>query len=465
MYYKKYGELPRIPNAKSETNTPEVCEFTNQLVKLESDSRNERENLNNQITEALKKNDRVKQETQEIKTESTKEEVNDVAMVQNEPQTIEKNIEPTNSIEIKAEKEISTTKSELESDKIENDQESDEELGEIKSYKTKNEPREIEQEKETNQKVDTPRTESRNEIKEQKPAPNLSMFQPVSSSHSKLPQFPGEIPNKLNLSSSSPKPAFSPMNYLNSPGPSQSPIPSFNPLAGNPLGMPFNPLAQSAFSHFFPPMDMQQQQQMYQHSQKQQQAHSKGSSSQLNQSSNSSTCSSPTPDITQEELLRPAVPCNVTINKQPDLIKPDSNAMFVRIWDRGSNTCSRTDLNFKYLPNAKYKRSKTETKSGSHHSSSNGSSHHNGTKTSSSSNINGNSNSSNNGNSSQKTNNSSKDNGNNSANSRDNQPSLNPNDPKIPPHLLPFFNMMAAQSQNPHNQNPQRPVSNNPMER
>lgn len=86
MYYKKYGELPRIPNAKSETNTPEVCEFTNQLVKLESDSRNERENLNNQITEALKKNDIVKQEAQGVKTDSSeyskaKDEADDIPKV------------------------------------------------------------------------------------------------------------------------------------------------------------------------------------------------------------------------------------------------------------------------------------------------------------------------------------------------------------------------------------------------
>lgn len=281
------------------------------------------------------------------------------------------------------------------------------------------------------------------------------MFQPVTSLHSKAHQFPGEIPNKLNLSSSSPKPAFSPMNYLNSPGPSQSPIPSFNPLAGNPLGMPFNPLSQSAFSHFFPPMDMQQQQ-LYQHSQKQQ-AHSKSSSSQLNQSSNSSTCSSPAPDITQEELLRPAVPCNITINKQPELIKPDSNAMFVRVWDRGSNSCCRTDLNFKYLPNSKYKRSKTESKASNHQTSSNGSVHHNGSKNSSSSFSNSS------GNSSQKSN--SKDPVSTAASSSINPASLNLNDPKVPPHLMPFFNMMAAQSQNLHNQNPQRPLSNNQMEK
>ncbi len=40
MYYKKYGELPRIPNTKSENQfLSNECEFTNQLDKLESDNR------------------------------------------------------------------------------------------------------------------------------------------------------------------------------------------------------------------------------------------------------------------------------------------------------------------------------------------------------------------------------------------------------------------------------------------
>ena len=45
MYYKKYGELPRIPNEKSSSNNPVKCEYSNQLDKLESIDRLEKENL------------------------------------------------------------------------------------------------------------------------------------------------------------------------------------------------------------------------------------------------------------------------------------------------------------------------------------------------------------------------------------------------------------------------------------
>jgi hypothetical protein len=51
----------------------------------------------------------------------------------------------------------------------------------------------------------------------------------------------------------------------------------------------------------------------------------------------------------------PPVPINVLITKPTELMKSDSLAMFIRVWDRGANnSCSRTDLHFKYIPNCKY---------------------------------------------------------------------------------------------------------------
>ena len=51
----------------------------------------------------------------------------------------------------------------------------------------------------------------------------------------------------------------------------------------------------------------------------------------------------------------PPTPINVLITKPTELMKSDSLAMFIRVWDRGSNnSCSRTDLHFKYIPNCKY---------------------------------------------------------------------------------------------------------------
>ena len=54
------------------------------------------------------------------------------------------------------------------------------------------------------------------------------------------------------------------------------------------------------------------------------------------------------------------MPISIVVNKSADMIKPDSNAMFVRVWDRGTNSCSRTDLHFKYLPCAKYLKTREE---------------------------------------------------------------------------------------------------------
>jgi hypothetical protein len=60
------------------------------------------------------------------------------------------------------------------------------------------------------------------------------------------------------------------------------------------------------------------------------------------------------------------VPINLPITKPVELIKPDSLAMFVRVWDRNSNSCSRTDLQFKFIPNCKYLKYKNKTKDDIH---------------------------------------------------------------------------------------------------
>jgi hypothetical protein len=51
-------------------------------------------------------------------------------------------------------------------------------------------------------------------------------------------------------------------------------------------------------------------------------------------------------------------PINIFIPKPVELMKPESNAAFVRVWDRGPNSCSRTDLQFKYMPNCNYLKTK-----------------------------------------------------------------------------------------------------------
>jgi hypothetical protein len=57
---------------------------------------------------------------------------------------------------------------------------------------------------------------------------------------------------------------------------------------------------------------------------------------------------------------------NVLVHKSSELKKQESNAMFVRVWDRGANTCARTDLTFKYLPNSAYLKAKAERKQKQH---------------------------------------------------------------------------------------------------
>ena len=77
-------------------------------------------------------------------------------------------------------------------------------------------------------------------------------------------------------------------------------------------------------------------------------------------SNSHSACSSPVPNMMDEQPQPPPIPIQILVNKPAELIKPDSNAMFMRVWDRGTNSCSRTDLHFRYLPGAKYLKLKEE---------------------------------------------------------------------------------------------------------
>ena len=73
-----------------------------------------------------------------------------------------------------------------------------------------------------------------------------------------------------------------------------------------------------------------------------------------------SSCPSPAP--TYDDQLSPPLAVQIIVNKPTELIKQDSNAMFMKIWDRGTNICSRTDLEFRYLPSSKYLKQKNESK-------------------------------------------------------------------------------------------------------
>lgn len=184
MYYKKYGELPRIPNAKSESIVSDICEITNHLDKLES------ENMLELLNEQARKNALMKEEAKldsEAKLKHHKG--SDTPIIKSEP--VAKVLKTDPSLADK-----NSTK----------DFDSDcDDLSESKENKVKTENT-------TEQKHDA------NSNSEQQ-----SSFMPVSNSKNE------NVSNKLNVSSSSPKPAFSPLNFMN-PGPSQSPIPSFNPL-------------------------------------------------------------------------------------------------------------------------------------------------------------------------------------------------------------------------------------------
>lgn len=78
------------------------------------------------------------------------------------------------------------------------------------------------------------------------------------------------------------------------------------------------------------------------------------------QNQSDSTCPSPAP--TYDDQLSPPLAVQIIVNKPNELIKPDSNAMFMKVWDRGTNICSRTDLEFRYLPSSKYLKLKNESK-------------------------------------------------------------------------------------------------------
>lgn len=203
MYYKKYGELPRIPNAKSEPIKSGICEFINELDRLESENALELLNENLRKTKAeeeLIKNTEIKIEAKSIPVEQTKN-----------TESPSKEIEAKSDI-IKTEQPQETTMNTTETE------DEEEELGEVKSSK-QTKPRDLEKPiiNKDNQTAANLKTEPG------------SSFVPVSKNQSIQPQQ-GDVVNKLNLSSSSPKPAFSPLNFLTSPAPSQSPIPSFNPL-------------------------------------------------------------------------------------------------------------------------------------------------------------------------------------------------------------------------------------------
>lgn len=223
--------------------------------------------------------------------------------------------------------------------------------------------------------------------------------------------------------------------------------------------MPFNPLTHSAFSHFFPPeiqQQLQNQQQKMQKQQQQQQNRPSSRSSNLN----SSTCSSPGLTEDPETSQRPPIPCKIPVNKPAELIKPDSNAMFVRIWDRGGVTCSRTDLNFKYLPNAKYLRSKHEKKHGTSQSTGHNTSINRSKTPNNNGNDNLNTSTTSISSSSHKSTNGSKPASDSNSHQMKNpnslppmgqlpqipgMPPMNLSDPsKIPPHFLPFLSMMAG---------------------
>jgi hypothetical protein len=86
--------------------------------------------------------------------------------------------------------------------------------------------------------------------------------------------------------------------------------------------------------------------------------------------STASCRSSPSPSLSStanfdEDTKQPSLPIQIPVNKPYEQIKPESNAMWIRVWDRGMNSCSRTDLQFKYLPNAHYLKTKKDSSSSS----------------------------------------------------------------------------------------------------
>lgn len=171
------------------------------------------------------------------------------------------------------------------------------------------------------------------------------------------------------INSPSSKNLLNRLSQANTPDPMSNPlnISSSTPIPTPPPNHPFLPfnfqpnMVAAAFQQLIQQSGAQNPDQFLQ-----QQAHNffsklaqQQDQTNLNTSTTNSSCSSPVPSLI-EEPQPPPIPINIVVNKPAELIKPDSNAMFVRVWDRGMNSCSRTDLLFKYLPNAKYLKVKEE---------------------------------------------------------------------------------------------------------
>lgn len=80
-----------------------------------------------------------------------------------------------------------------------------------------------------------------------------------------------------------------------------------------------------------------------------------------------SNCSSPADlsmvdSTTNDDLYQAPKQIDFIFDKPLENIKPDSNARFKRVWDRGFNSCCRTDVHFIYLPNSKYLRTLNDKK-------------------------------------------------------------------------------------------------------
>ncbi len=81
-----------------------------------------------------------------------------------------------------------------------------------------------------------------------------------------------------------------------------------------------------------------------------------------------SNCSSPADlsmvvdSAANDDLYQTPKQIDFIFDKPLENIKPDSNARFKRVWDRGFNSCCRTDVQFIYLPNSKYLRTLNDKK-------------------------------------------------------------------------------------------------------
>lgn len=90
-------------------------------------------------------------------------------------------------------------------------------------------------------------------------------------------------------------------------------------------------------------------------------------------SSSASQRSSPNIFCQQEDAssMPVAIRQPVTVSHGEHVKPNESNAMFVRVWERqgGMNSCARTDLHFRYLPNAAYLQTKQNNKANNQQSS------------------------------------------------------------------------------------------------